>query len=229
MKKFYTNVDQMKKDYEQERKEFLQEYNKSNIKYKKQKKKNKKNYLYLSIILILLFIIFKISIGSIKIMNGLPYNKSRWYKVSINDDLLTVEVRDYEEKPIIPFFLYQASENQSTYFGATESITYELPKDKKEYILNITSYECYLKKHYQLQTACNTERDYATKKTKDTTYQLHIKKTDQKEEEKYQGKLIQNITPYIKEEGNYYIEITATYKNVESTIIFLIKNEKEKS
>ena len=103
---------------------------------------------------------------------------------------------------------------------------YDDIEESDSYKLKINSYDCYSKvpsleenKNIEYKISCNTEQDYIRKLTNDTKYTMYIKHTYKgKETYLYEGSFIEEITPFIIKKGRYLIEITGTYKNVESKI-----------
>lgn len=222
MKKFYTNKKEMTTDYEEMRKDIIKEYNLTNKKMKRKKQKQKKNLIAISIIIITFLIIFKLTIKELTFTNSLPSNDLKGYTVSINNTPVTINVEDIKKTSIIPFFIYQQTEEVSMYLGKnTEEETYQLDNTSDKYILKVKTFDCFLKKHYQTQTSCTKQMDYTKKETNDTTYTLKIQKHGKREN--YNGPLIKDITPYVTEPGYYNLEITATYKNTTSTIFFTVR------
>ena len=206
---------------EKERKETAFEYFKSQ---KELKEERKSKFIYILVIILFILIVIKIAVGEIVIPIPLEYNDNRLYEVYINEKVATVEVEDKRKITIIPYFLSFVQYHNDVYIG--EFDIYEDIVDSPYYKLKINSYNCYaempsLKENEKInyKISCNTENEYIKEKTFDTDYQLHIKRTHKgKEVILYDGKFIQDITPYTKEKGRYLLTITGNYKNVESKI-----------
>lgn len=224
MKKFYTDKKEMTKDYEEMRKDIIKEYNLTKQKIKKRKQKRKKNLIAISIIIITFLIVFKLTIKNITFTSSLPSNDLKGHTVSINNIPITINVEDIKKTTIIPYFIYKQTQEVSMYYGENlEEIVYPLDNTSDKYILDIKTFDCFLKKHYQTQTSCTKQMDYTKKETTDTTYNLTIQKHGKKES--YNGPLIKDITPYVTEEGYYNFQITATYDNTTSTIFFTLRRD----
>ena len=188
------------------------------------KEERKHKFLYVLTIILFILIVIKITVGEIVIPIPLEYNDNRLYEVYVNEKVATVEVGDERKITIIPYFLSFVQYHNDVYIGDLD--IYEDIVDSPYYKLKINSYICYAEmpslkenKKINYKVSCNTEQDYIKEKTSDTTYQLHIKRTHRgKEVILYDGKFIQDITPYIKEKGRYLLTIIGKYNNVESKI-----------
>ena len=216
MKKFYKSIEEIKEDNKEEVKEIVKELN-----HKENRQKTIIKIIKIVLIFLLFIILFKLIIGTITISSPLPYSKSRKYQVSINDDILTINVHDKHQIINLFSIVKLTSENVTMYYGEELDSTYQLKEDTS-YNLSIDSYSCYLKKH-PVETSCDNETELKEIKNNDTSYNLWIKKTGKDEITTYKGPFIENITPYLKEKGQYYIEITATYKNTKSIISLYAK------
>lgn len=218
MKKFYYNKDEMLKDAELESKEILAEYNSTIKGIKKQKKKS-------FLIFLILLILFKVIIGTIEINSPLEYSKNRLYKITLNETSITYQVTNHHRVFIIPYFLYWNSYYLNTYYGVDNDAVYYINPEESKYILNIESYSCF-SKNKDRQVGCQVEDNFHKIQNEDTVYtNLFIRKNGRKEKIFYDGKLINDITPYIQEKGEYYIRIDAEYKNTSSKLEFFIERK----
>lgn len=55
----------------------------------------------------------------------------------------------------------------------------------------------------------------------------YIRRNGRPEKVKYDGKFINDITPYLQEKGLYYIRVDAEYKNVKSKIEFFVEQKQK--
>lgn len=206
------------------RKEAAKKYFKS-VQELKEERKHK--FIYILTVILFTLILIKITVGEIVIpLNDLilPYKDNRLYEVYLNDLSVQVEVQDTKKITIIPYFLYIGQYRGSVYQGNLE--IYDDIEENNVYKLKISSYQCYSKvpsleenKNIKYKISCNTEQQYIRKLTNDTKYTMYIKHTYKgKETYLYEGIFIEDITPFITKKGRYLIEITGTYKNVESKI-----------
>lgn len=191
------------------------------------KEERKHKFIYILTVILFILIVIKITVGEIVIpLNDLilPYKDNRLYEVYLNDLSVQVEVQDTKKITIIPYFLSIGQYRNSVYRG--DLGIYDDIEESNIYKLKINSYDCYSKvpsleenKNINYKISCNTEQNYIKKLASDTKYTMYIKHTYKgKETYLYDGTLIEDITPYIIKKGRYLIEITATYKNVESKI-----------
>lgn len=191
---------------------------------KELKEERKHKFLYVLAIILFILMVIKITAGEIVIPLPFRYKDNRLYEVYLNDEVVTVEVQDERKITIIPYFLSFIQYHNDVYIG--EFDIYEDIVDSPYYKLKINSYDCYAEmpslkenKKINYKISCNTEQEYIKEKTSDTIYTLHIKRTYRgRETILYDGEFIEDITPYIKENGRYLLTITGNYKNVESEI-----------
>ena len=191
------------------------------------KKERRHKFIYALCIILFILIVIKITVGEIVIplnTRMFPYKDNRLYEVYLNNLNVEVEVQDTKKITIIPYFLYIGQYRGSVYQGDLE--IYDDIEKSDSYNLKINSYDCYSKvpsleenKNIEYKISCNTEQNYIKKLTNDTKYTMYIKHTYKgKETYLYEGIFIEDITPFITKKGRYLIEITGTYKNVESKI-----------
>lgn len=191
------------------------------------KEERKHKLIYILSIILFILIVIKITVGEIVIplsTRMFPYKDNRLYEVYLNNKNVEVEVQDTKKITIIPYFLYIGQYRGSVYQGTLG--IYDDIEESDLYKLKINSYDCYSKvpsleenKNIEYKISCNTEQNYIRKLTNDTKYNMYIKHTYKgKETYLYEGAFIEDLTPFIKQKGRYLIEITGTYKNVESKI-----------
>jgi len=209
-----------KEEIEKMRKEILIEMNKTNNEYRKKKKEN---FIIIisSILIIILFI--KIVFGVVDIPNifKYPHNKTRFYKVTLNGEAITSEYFLTQKIPIIPYLINLESKYYGqNYISGDDDGSYYKTTDLDKFIIDINSYSCYYK---GIQTICKDDKQ-KMEKNNDTEYtKLTIYRTTNPYEEIYNGKFINDITPYIKDKGVYSITIYAEYSFIETEISFSIK------
>ena len=191
------------------------------------KEERKHKFIYILTVILFILIVIKITVGEIVIplsTRMFPYKDNRLYEVYLNNKNVEVEVQDTKKITIIPYFLYIGQYRGGVYQGTLG--IYDDIEESDSYKLKINSYDCYSKvpsleenKNIEYKISCNTEQDYIRKLTNDTKYSMYIKHTYKgKETYLYEGTFIEDITPYITRKGRFLIEITGTYKNVESKI-----------
>lgn len=91
-----------KKEEDKLRKEYFEDV--SNLNTQIRKERGKKLYRII-VVLILVIGIIKILFGTIEIYNpfGYPASKTRFYKVTVNNEFVTVDYDLNQKIPIIPF------------------------------------------------------------------------------------------------------------------------------
>lgn len=104
------------------------------------------------------------------------------------------------------FFVNLNTYHRDTYYGPNIDSIYNIPDlNKEKYILKIESYACY-SKNKERQIGCQNDDNFHEVKTNDTTYKkIYIRRNGRPEKVKYDGKFINDITPYLQEKGLYYI------------------------
>ena len=123
--------------------------------------------------------------------------------------------------PIIPFLVNFNSYYLGNSYIEENDSNYFLTDNSKNYIIDIDSYSCY-SKNQNYQTECQYNKQNMKQNT-DTKYtNLSITRTSNPYEKVYTGKYIDDITLYIKEKGQYHIEITAKYGLIETKVYFYI-------
>lgn len=206
-----------KKEEDKIRKEYFEDVTELNKKIRKER--GKKLLIIFSIIL-LVVVGIKIFFGTIEIYNpfGYPSNKARFYKVSVNDEFITVGYNLNQKITLIPFLInfnnsYLGQNNITNDLDGAEYI----PDGSDKYIIDISSYSCY---EYGYQVEClNDEQNL--KENNDTKYtKLKITRTNNPYEIVYDGKYINDITKYVKDKGIYCVSITAEYSLVEAEVYF---------
>jgi hypothetical protein len=178
-------------------------------------KKIRRNRKILLVMIIILIIIFKLTIGYLRIN---VYTFHNGYQISINDKYLSYDINEEFRGPIIPFFI-----EFYNYWDSSVIVNTSNAIDKSNsYILSIKEYECY-SLSYRQNISCDTDKDilgeksnYIIKNLSDNNYQMYIKNS--KEEIVYKGKLIKNITKYLKKGETYSIKIIDKERNVKNTI-----------
>lgn len=178
-----------------------------------------KKVLKFSLIAITIISLFKLFFGTIELYNiaYYPASRTRFYKVTVNNEPTTVNYNLKHTIPIIPFLV----NFNSIYLGGSDIVgdedPYYVENGSKKYIIDISSYNCY-RDTYQVE--CKNSNQ-TMKENNDTKYtNLKIIRTTNPYEEIYNGKFIKDITPYINKKGIYYIGITAKYSLVETEVYF---------
>ena len=126
------------------------------------------------------------------------------------------------------FFVNLNTYHRDTYYGPNIDSIYNIPDlNKEKYILKIESYACY-SKNKERQIGCQNDDNFHKVKTNDTTYKkIYIRRNGRPEKVKYDGKFINDITPYLQEKGLYYIRVDTENKNVKSKIEFFVEQKQK--
>lgn len=150
------------------------------------------------------------------------------YKIKINDSPITYGVLAKHKIPIVPFFVNLNTYHRDTYYGIKGGSIDNYPESSKgKYILKIESYACY-SKNKERQVGCQNDDNFHKVKTNDTTYKnIYIRRNGRPEKVKYDGKFINDITPYLQEKGLYYIRVDTENKNVKSKIEFFVEQKQK--
>lgn len=212
-----------KKEEDKLRKEYFEDV--SNLNTQIRKERGKKLYRII-VVLILVIVIIKILFGTIEIYNpfGYPASKTRFYKVTVNNEFVTVDYDLNQKIPIIPFLI----NFNNHYFGANyiesdvDGTEYH-PDASKNFEIDIKSYSCY-SMDFQVECMKDSQK---MKENKDTKYtKLKITRTNKPYEVLYDGKYIEDITKYVKNKGVYAVTITAEYSNIDTDITFYFVRRK---
>lgn len=209
------------KELKKQQKESLIEMNKLDNKMRKVRKKE--ITIITSIILIIITVI-KIFFGTIQLYNvfGASPSKARYYNVTVNNEQVAVSYISTKKIPIIPFLV----NFNSVYMGNsyikgddTGNFFYNDNDGSDKYIIDINSYSCY---YENVQTEC-TNNEQNMKQNTDTKYtNLSITRITNPYKKIYTGEYIDDVTSYIREKGEYHIEITAKHGLIETKICFYI-------
>ena len=215
--KNFERTELTKKEEDKLRKEYFEDV--SNLNTQIRKERGKRIYRII-VVLILVIGIIKILFGTIEIYNpfGYPASKARFYKVRINDELVTVDYDLNQRISIIPFLInFNNHYFGSSYIETDEDGTEYHPSNSNEYIIEIKSYTCY-SLDYQVECMKDSQE---MKENNDTKYtNLKITRTNKPYEVMYDGKYINDITKYVKEKGIYAVTITAEYSNIDTDVTF---------
>ena len=217
-----TNFMPSEEELKKQQQELLIEMNRLDNEMRKDRKK--KIIIITSIVLVIIVVI-KIFFGTIELYNifGASPSNARYYKVMVNDKQVAVSYTSTNKIPLIPFLV----NFNSVYLGNsniegddTGNFFYKDGSD--EYIMNITSYNCY---YNDIQVEC-TNNEQKMKKNNDDKYPLlTITRTSNPYEIVYEGKYIENIAPYITTKGVYHIGITAKHGLTTDEVYFYFKNK----
>ena len=126
------------------------------------------------------------------------------------------------------FFVNLNTYHRDTHYDPNSDSIYNIPYlNKEKNILKIETYACY-SKNKERQIGCQNDDNFHEVKTNDTTYKkIYIRRNGRPEKVKYDGKFINDITPYLQEKGLYYIWVDAEYKNVKSKIEFFVEQKQK--
>lgn len=204
-------------ELEIEKRKLVNEINKHDDEMRKNRRKK---IIKLFSIIIIIVLIIKVFFGTIELYNVFGYSKSkaRYYKVTINDKQVPVSYTLRHKVPIIPYLVnFNSYYLGNSYIKGQDNNTFKADGSSK-YILNINSFSCYYDEKYLIE--CTNNGQYM-KENNDTKYSnLKITRTSNPYNEVYNGKYIDDITPYVTTNGIYHIEITAKYGLIETKVYF---------
>ena len=216
-----TNFMPSEEALKQQQQELLVEMNKLD---NKMRKSRKNKFIIIFSIIIIIIAIIKIFFGTIELYNifGTSKSNARYYKVTVNNKHVAVSYTATHTIPIIPFLV----NFNSVYLGNSNIVGDDTvafySDDSDKYIIDVNSYSCY---YENIKTEC-TNNEQNMKKDNDTKYtKVKITRITNPHEVVYEGKYINNITPYITKKGQYHIEITARYELTKSEIYFYFYNK----
>lgn len=199
--------------------ELLIEMNKLDNKIRKARKK--KIIIITSLILIIITMI-KIFFGTIQLYNifGASPSTARYYYVTVNNKQIAVSYISTKKMPIIPFLVNLNSVYMgNSYIKDDDTGCFFYDDGSNKYIIDIDSYSCYYGK---LQMEC-TNNEQNMKQNTDTKYtHLAITRITNPYKKIYTGKYIDDVTSYIREKGEYHIEINAKHGLTETKVSFYI-------
>lgn len=206
---------------EEAKKVAFQEYVKST---KDCYKERKKKFIIIGLIVFIIVSIIKTFFGTIEIYNIFGYQSSnaRYYRVTVNEKQVAVSYTLRRKIPLIPYLV----NFNSTYLGNSninndDTGPFFYADNSTKYLINISSYKCYYN-NTQIECTSNTQ---TMKETNDEKYsKITIQRISNPREVTYQGKFINDITQYIKENGQYHIEITTKQNFNETKIYFYFNN-----
>lgn len=188
------------------------------------KKTKKKKIIIIGTIVILLILIIKIFFGTIELYNifgGSP-SKARYYYLTVNDKQVAVSYISTKKIPIIPFLInFNSVYMGNSYIEDDDIGTFFYQDGSDEYKINVSSYSCY---YQNIQTECKSNQQEMKKNNDEKYPMLTITRITNPYEVVYQGKIVEDIKPYITKRGQYHIEITAKHGLVETEMYFYFNN-----
>ncbi len=187
-------------------------------------REKRKKRLKVLLVIIIMGIMFKIFFGTLEFNNFFEYSssKGRYYKITVNEKQIPASYSLRHKIPIIPFLI----NFNSYYIGSSDIEGYNNDNffsfnTSEKYIIGIESFNCY---YYDLMIECKNNNQ-KMKKNNDTRYTSLIITTATKPYERvYEGKFIEDITPYVEKKGKYHIEITAKYRFFNEAKIYFYFN-----
>lgn len=145
----------------------------------------------------------------------------------MNDKQVAVSYTLRRKIPLIPYLINL----NSTYLGNShisndDNGPFFYQDGSENYFISISSYKCY---YNNIQMECKSS-EQTMKETNDEKFPiLTITRMSNPRGIVYQDKFINDITPYIKDKGEYHIEITSKHGLTKTQIYFYFNNfEKEK-
>lgn len=212
---FILSEEELKK----QQKEFFIEMNKLDNEIRKARKKK---IIVITLIILTIFTVIKIFFGTIQLYNvfGAPPSKARYYNVTVNNKQVAVSYISTIKIPIIPFLVnFNSVYMGNSYIKGDDTGNFFYNDGSDKYIIDINSYSCY---YENFQIEC-TNNEQNMKQNTDTKYtNLSITRTTNPYKKIYTGEYIDNVTSYIREKGQYHIEITAKHGLIETKIYFYI-------
>lgn len=212
---FILSEEELKK----QQKEFFIEMNKLDNEIRKARKKK---IIVITLIILTIFTVIKIFFGTIQLYNvfGAPPSKARYYNVTVNNKQVAVSYISTIKIPIIPFLVnFNSVYMGNSYIKGDDTGNFFYNDGSDKYIIDINSYSCY---YENFQIEC-TNNEQNMKQNTDTKYtNLSITRTTNPYKKIYTGEYIDNVTSYIREKGQYCIEITAKHGLTETKIYFYI-------
>lgn len=212
---FILSEEELKK----QQKELLIEMNKLD---NEMRKARKKKIIVITLIILIIITVIKIFFGTIQLYNvfGAPPSKARYYNVTVNNKQVAVSYISTKKIPIIPFLVnFNSVYMGNSYIKGDDTGKFFYNDGSDKYIIDINSYSCY---YENFQTEC-TNNEQNMKQNTDTKYtNLSITRTTNPYKKIYTGEYIDNVTSYIREKGQYHIEITAKHGLIETKIHFYI-------
>ena len=212
---FILSEEELKK----QQKELLIEMNKLD---NEMRKARKKKIIVITLIILTIFTVIKIFFGTIQLYNvfGAPPSKARYYNVTVNNKQVAVSYISTIKIPIIPFLVnFNSVYMGNSYIKGDDTGNFFYNDGSDKYIIDINSYSCY---YENFQIEC-TNNEQNMKQNTDTKYtNLSITRTTNPYKKIYTGEYIDNVTSYIREKGQYHIEITAKHGLIETKIYFYI-------
>lgn len=219
MKEIKSNFSFSEEELKQERNRLLLEMNNFN---NEERKAKKKKFILIFAIILLIIINIKLFFGTIEIYNifGYPSNEARFYKLTINDNPISVSYNTSHHIPLIPFLINFESNylGTSTIEGDEDPYFFDDGSDK--YLINIWSYSCYSKNNSNYQVECKNSTQNMTEDNDTKFTNVTITRVTKPYEIIYNDKFISDITKYLKTKGQYCVEITAKHFLTETKVYF---------
>ena len=178
----------------------------------------KKTIIILSVIVIL--IISRMLFGVLKINVTIPY-KNPTYTLKINNTLVKLDIETRKKTTLIPYLVQITNHNILITTGDVE--TYKV-KLGDEISVNVKGYNCYFDidgKEKRIACTNNSNKEIKNE-INDIKYSLKIM---QKTDLIYEGEYVEDLSEIITKSARYQIFISASYKNIESDLIFFIDVE----
>ncbi len=206
-----------------EKEEFREEQRKLFQATREYKNEKRRKVLTILGVLVVFVGVVKIFFGTIKINWLFPYpiNRGRVFDVTVNGEQVKSICRINKRITIIPYLIYFNNRRSVYYikFSENQKGRYEGNTDK--YILNVKSYSCHSKRT-GVQFEC-THEDRELREKDDTEYiGLKIQNVNS-DIIIYEGEFINDISEYIKNEGEYRVVITVRYEKLLTDVSFNIK------
>lgn len=212
-------------DDEKNRREAFFEYAKTtNELYKERKKK----FLIVSTGIIFIVLFIKIFFGTLEIYNifGYPSSNARYYKVTVNDEQVAVSYVLRKRFPLIPYLInLNSTYLGNSYIKNTDNEQYYV-NDSDKYIIDFESYNCY---YNDVQIECKYNDQTMKKNNDEKPTKMIITRITNPHEEVYNGTYIEDITSYIREKGQYCIQIITKHGLVTSEVYFYFNNLKREN
>lgn len=188
-------------------------------------KKYKKKKIIVTLTIITLVVAFiKIFFGTIEIYNpfGYPSTSSKFYKVSVNNELTNSHYTVKHTIPLIPFLVHFDS-----YYMGNSDVRDDLENDKlnikepNKVIIGIEEYKCFSKDMHRIE--CKNIHQKMEKTNEEKIKSMVITKISNPHGEVYNGKYMKDISKYVKDKGIYHIQIVVGHSLTRTKVYFYIQ------
>ncbi len=205
----YQHNQRKERDFKEEYKNAPQELNQANLDYQEAKKmKVKKFFRYIMIFFLIFLIYVFFRMGGIQLPQKVDIQEG--YEISLNQMPIDFSLKKYYQKTYIPFVLSRVGD--FTYYYSSDVDNKFL--FEKDFPFEMKRYECY---QDDKKVSCyDNLDDYGTipnmyskeaLSTEEFTMSIYRGNCGMKDLRVYSGKIIRNLSPYLKKTGAYCIRL----------------------